>query len=390
VLILILAVAKQFYYMKDIRMVDLNSQYLKIKPEVDKAIQDVLNSSAFINGAPVKEFQHNLENYLKVKHAIPCGNGTDALQIAMMALGLEPGDEIITTSFTFIATVEVIALLKLKPILVDVNPKTFNIDIDELKKAITPKTKAIVPVHVFGQSADMDTIMNIAKEFDLKIIEDLAQAIGTDYTFNDGTTKKVGSIGDFGCTSFFPSKNLGAFGDGGALFTNDDKLAEIARSIVNHGMKVKYRHETIGINSRLDTIQAAILNIKLAKLDSYINSRQDAAKFYDNAFKSISNLTIPFRDNKSTHTFHQYTLITKNINREELQSFLKENNIPSMVYYPIPIHLQKAYEYLGYKKGDLPITEELCNSVISLPMHTELNEDQLLYIVNNVIKFVTK
>ncbi len=376
--------------MNKIQMVDLQSQYQKIKNEVNDSISEVIESSSFINGPKVKEFQHNLENYLKVKHVIPCGNGTDALQIALMALGLKPGDEVITADFTFIATVEVVALLGLKLKFVDVNPDTFNLDVAQIESAITSATKAIVPVHIFGQSSDMESIMKIAKKHHLHVVEDTAQAIGADYTFSDGTEKKLGTIGTVGCTSFFPSKNLGCYGDGGALYTNDDKLAEKIRQIANHGSKVKYFHDEIGVNSRLDSIQATVLNVKLNYLDDYISARQKAAEYYDNAFKNHPNIRIPFRDEKSTHVFHQYTIKVQNIDRDGLKEFLNSNDIPAMIYYPYPLHLQKAYQYLGYKKKDFPVTEDLSKVVLSLPMHTELTEEQLKYITEKVLEYADK
>ncbi len=376
--------------MEQIRMVDLKGQHAKIKDEINIAINRVIETTSFINGPAVKEFQKNLENYLSVKHVIPCGNGTDALQVAMMALGLKPGDEVITTSFTFIATAEVIALLGLTPVLVDVEPDTFNIDPKAIKKSITPKTKAIVPVHLFGQCANMDEIMKIAGENNLFVIEDACQAIGADYIFNDDLRKKAGTIGHIGCTSFFPSKNLGAYGDGGAIFTNDDDLAKKLRSIVNHGMTVIYYHDHIGVNSRLDSIQAAILNIKLKHLDEYAEARNKAAEYYNLAFANNPKLITPVKFEKSTHVFHQYTLVTKDINRKELQEFLNEKGIPAMVYYPVPLHIQKAYQDSRYKKGDFPITEDLSERVISLPMHTELDDEQLKYITDSVLEFVNK
>ncbi len=369
-------------------MVDLKGQYEKIKPEIDHAIQEVINSTAFINGPAVKEFQNNLENYLGVKHVIPCGNGTDALQVSMMALGIEPGDEVITVSFTFIATVEVIALLKLTPILVDVEPDTFNINPEAIEKAITPKTKAIVPVHLFGQCADMQKIMNIADKHNLYVIEDACQAIGADYRFDDGTNKKAGTIGHTGCTSFFPAKNLGAYGDGGAIFTNDEKLAKKLRSVVNHGMTVRYHHDDIGVNSRLDSLQAAILNIKLKHLDEYAEARRNIAKYYDKVFAEHPNLQIPVRAKNSNHVFHQYTLKTKNINRDGLINHLKGKGIPCAVYYPVPMHMQKAYKDSRFKEGNLPVTEDLSKRVISLPMHTEMNEEQLEFITGAVLEYV--
>lgn len=369
-------------------MVDLKNQYLKIKPEVDKAIADVIDSTAFINGPAVREFQSDLEQYLGVKHVIPCANGTDALQISMMALGLKAGDEVIAPSFTFIATAEVIALLGLTPVLVDVDPDTFNIDPQSVRRAITPKTRAIVPVHLFGQCADMDEIMQIAKEFSLYVIEDNAQAIGAEFHSAGGWVKKAGTIGDIGCTSFFPSKNLGCYGDGGAIFTNDDLLAQKIRSIANHGMKIRYYHDDIGVNSRLDSIQAVILKVKLKHLDEYARLRQKAAKAYDRAFSECKNLKVPARYSKSTHVFHQYTLVTRGIDRNKLQEFLAGKDIPAMIYYPVPIHLQKAYLDERYKPGDFPVTEALCKSVISLPMHTELDDEQIAYITSSLLEFV--
>jgi UDP-2-acetamido-2-deoxy-ribo-hexuluronate aminotransferase len=374
--------------MRPIRMVDLKTQYEKIKPEVDAAIHEVLDTTSFINGPAVQRFQKNLEEYLGVKHVIPCANGTDALQVSMMALDLQPGDEVITVSFTFVATVEVIALLKLTPILVDVEPGTFNMDIEALKKAITPKTKAIVPVHLFGQCADMEPIMEIAREHNLFVIEDNCQAIGSDYTFSDGSTKKTGTIGHIGTTSFFPSKNLGCYGDGGAIFTNDDAMATRLRYIVNHGMYVRYYHDEIGVNSRLDSIQAALLDVKLKHLDEYAAARRKAADGYDRAFTSNPKLQTPVRSPLSTHVFHQYTLVTKDINRDKLLDHLQAKNIPCAVYYPVPMHMQKAYLDPRYKEGDLPVTEHLSRTVISLPMHTELDEEQIAYIAGAVLEFV--
>jgi UDP-2-acetamido-2-deoxy-ribo-hexuluronate aminotransferase len=371
----------------NIQMVDLKGQYDKIKEEVDTAIMEVIVSTSFIKGPEVKAFQEELESYLDIKHVIPCGNGTDALQIALMALGLKPGDEVITSDFTFAATVEVIGLLNLVPVFVDVDRDTFNIDIDEIKKAITPKTKAIIPVHLFGQCANMESIMEIAKENNLSVIEDTAQAIGADYTFSNGDVKKAGTIGHIGTTSFFPSKNLGCYGDGGALFTNDDDLAKRLSAIVNHGMYKRYYHDEIGVNSRLDSIQAAILRVKLPNLDNYNMERKAVAEYYNNAFLDIEELETPVVSKNSTHVFHQYTLKTKGINRDELITFLKEKGIPAMVYYPIPLHHQKAYIRPEFKDENYPITMELCKSVISLPIHTEMDENQLLYITQSVNKF---
>jgi dTDP-4-amino-4,6-dideoxygalactose transaminase len=374
--------------MMNIPMVDLKTQYNRVKNEIDQAILNVVENTAFINGPAVKEFQTGLEQYMGVKHVIPCANGTDALQIAMMALDLKPGDEVITTSFTFVATVEVIALLQLVPVLVDALPGTYNIDPVALEKAITPKTKAIVPVHLFGQCADMESIMAIAEKHNLYVIEDNCQAIGAYYTFSDGTRKQAGTIGNVGTTSFFPSKNLGCYGDGGAMFTNDDTLAEKLRMISNHGMKVRYYHDSIGVNSRLDTIQAAVLNVKLAQLDTYIANRQNAAAYYDKAFANHPNITIPARDPKSTHVFHQYTLVLNGVDRSALQAKLQEKGISSMVYYPVPMHMQKAYMDDRYKEGDFPVTETLSHNVMSLPMHTELTDEQLAYIVEGLIEAI--
>jgi UDP-2-acetamido-2-deoxy-ribo-hexuluronate aminotransferase len=376
--------------MKKIQMVDLGSQYQKIQQEIDSAVIDVIRSTQFINGPEVKNFQKALEDYLGVRNVIPCANGTDALQVAMMGLDLKPGDEVITTSFTFVATVEVIALLGLTPVLVDVLPDTFNIDPIALKKAITPKTKAIVPVHLFGQCTDMKEIMNIAEENNLFVIEDNAQAIGADYIYDDGTRKKAGTIGHVGATSFFPSKNLGCYGDGGAIFTNNDELAQKLQIVVNHGMQTRYYHDTVGVNSRLDSIQAVILKIKLKYLDQYAAARQKAANYYNNAFKETSKLITPVTSSFSTHVFHQYTLVTKGIDRNKLQEYLMSKEVPAMIYYPVPMHMQKAYIDPRYKEGDFPVTEMLSKSVISLPMHTELDEEQLSYITKNVLDFVNQ
>jgi UDP-2-acetamido-2-deoxy-ribo-hexuluronate aminotransferase len=375
---------------KKIQMVDLKSQYEKIKSEVDTAIQNVLTNTAFINGPEVKEFQKELEAYLGVKHVIPCANGTDALQIAMMALDLKPGDEVITADFTYVATAEVIGLLGLKPVLVDVVPDTFDIDIAAIEKAITPKTKAIVPVHLFGQCADMDKIMALAKKHNLYVIEDTAQAIGAEYTSADGSKKKAGTIGTIGCTSFFPSKNLGCYGDGGAIFTNDDALAAKIRMIANHGQSVQYVHDSIGVNSRLDSIQAAVLRIKLRDLDNYAAARNKAANYYDKAFANNPKLKTPARAKFSNHVFHQYTLQLSGVDRTALREYLASKDIPAMIYYPIPLHLQKAYLDPRYKEGDFPVTEKLCASVVSLPMHTELDEESLKYITTSVLEFVNK
>ncbi|MBE0646940.1 MAG: DegT/DnrJ/EryC1/StrS family aminotransferase [Bacteroidales bacterium] len=376
--------------MKKIQMVDLQQQYQQIKPEIDKGIQEVIDACAFINGPAVKSFQTDLETYLNVKHVIPCANGTDALQVSMMALGLQPGDEVITTSFTFIATAEVIALLQLTPVLVDVDPDTFNIDPDAIVRAITPKTRAIVPVHLFGQTAPMEEIMEIARRHNLFVIEDNCQAIGSDYIFNNKSQKKAGTIGHVGCTSFFPSKNLGCYGDGGAIFTNDDELANQLRVIVNHGMTVRYYHDLIGVNSRLDSIQAAVLKVKLKHLDEYAAKRRAAADYYDKAFAGNPHLKTPVRYSKSTHVFHQYTLVTKNIDRKALLDFMASREIPVMIYYPVPLHMQKAYLDPRYKEGDFPVTEALSQHVISLPMHTELDEEQLAYITSSLLEFINR
>lgn len=374
--------------MKQIPMVDLAGQYQKIKPEVDAAIAEILTNTSFINGPAVKQFQQSLEQYLGVKHVIPCGNGTDALQVAMMALDLKPGDEVITTSFTFIATAEVIALLKLTPILVDVDKDTYNIDPKAIEKAITPKTKAIVPVHLFGQCADMDAIMGIAKRHKLYVIEDNAQAIGADFTSADGSVKKAGTIGNIGCTSFFPSKNLGCYGDGGAIFTDDDELAKRMRVIVNHGMEVRYYHDTIGVNSRLDSIQAAVLDIKLKHLDEYAEARRYAANYYNKAFAASDKLKTPVTSPFTTHVFHQYTLVTNQVNRQKLMEHLQSKGIASAIYYPVPLHMQKAYIDPRYKQGDFPVTESLSDTVISLPIHTEFDDEGLKYVADAVLEFV--
>lgn len=372
---------------KKIQMVDLIGQYEKIQTEIDAAVLGVIRSSAYINGPEVKSFKAELEQYLGVKHVIPCANGTDALQIAMMALGLKPGDEVITADFTYAATAEVIGLLGLSPVLVDVYPDTFDINVEAIEKAITPKTKAIVPVHLFGQCADLERIMALAKKHNLFVIEDVAQAIGADYTFSDGTKKKAGTIGHIGCTSFFPSKNLGAYGDGGAMYTNDDQLAETLRVISNHGQTKLYYHDLIGVNSRLDSIQAAVLRIKLRYLDSYAAARNQVADYYDNAFANHPKIKTPVRAKNSNHVFHQYTLQLNGVDRQALRDYLSSKDIPAMVYYPVPLHLQKAYSDPRYKAGDFPVTEKLCASVISLPMHTELAEETLKYITDAVLEF---
>jgi UDP-2-acetamido-2-deoxy-ribo-hexuluronate aminotransferase len=370
----------------DIQMVDLYSQYQNIKDEIDMAMQEVIRSSVFVKGGKVKEFEDRLSEYLDVKHVISCGNGTDALQIALMALDLNEGDEVITTPFTFVSTLEVLALMKLKPILVDVDSDSFNIRPDLINNHIGHMTKAIVPVHLFGQCADMESIRQIARENNLFIIEDACQALGTEYIFKSGLTAKAGTIGDIACNSFFPTKNLGAFGDGGALYTNNDELAENMRSIANHGMSKRYYYQQIGLNSRLDAIQAAILDVKLKYLDQYIAERQATADFYDQKLSKIQELVIPARVSYSSHTFHQYTIQVPK-KRDELQKFLANKGIPSMIYYPVPLHLQEAYQYLGYKKGDFPVSEKLSEQVLSLPMHTELTEEQLNYITSAIREF---
>ncbi len=376
--------------MRPIQMVDLKTQYQKLKPEIDKAVIDVLESSAFINGKPVQQFADALAAYLGVKHVIPCANGTDALQISMMALGLQPGDEVITPSFTYIATTEVVALLGLKPQFVEVDKQTFCMDVESLRKQITAKTGAIVPVHLYGQAANMEAIMQVAKEHNIPVIEDNAQAIGSDYVYTNGTTKKTGAIGTIGCTSFFPSKNLGAYGDGGAMFTDDDDLAQKLKMIANHGQQKKYYHEVVGCNSRLDTVQAAVLNIKLRELDNYIAARRKAADYYDAAFANHVKITTPFRAAYSKHVFHQYTLLLEGVDRDGLNEYLASKNIPSMIYYPVPGHRQKMFEHLGSASVDLPITDWLTERVISLPIHTELDEEQLNYIASSVLEYVNQ
>jgi dTDP-4-amino-4,6-dideoxygalactose transaminase len=384
--------------MNKIQMVDLKGQYASIKEVVNSSIQEVIDTASFINGPKVKEFQSNLEAYLGVKHVIPCANGTDALQIAMMGLGLKPGDEVITADFTFAATVEVIALLGLTPVLVDVDPDKFNIDIEAIKKAITPKTKAIVPVHLFGQCANMDAIMELAKAHNLFVIEDNAQAIGATYTSENGSKAKAGTLGHVASTSFFPSKNLGCYGDGGAIFTNDDALAHTIRGIVNHGMYKRYHHDVVGVNSRLDSIQAAVLDAKLPKLDGYNKARQSAARKYNAAFKNHPNIVTPkagngcetICDNCDCHVFHQYTLKIQNADRDALVAHLQAHDIPCGVYYPIPLHKQKAYVDDRYNDADFSVTNKLIDAVISLPMHTELDDDQIDCITTTVIDFLSK
>ena len=373
--------------MKKIQMVDLQSQYYKIKNDVDNAVLNVMDSAAFINGPEVKSFQNEMETYLDVKHVIPCANGTDALQIALMALDLKEGDEVITADFTFAATVEVIHLLKLKSVLVDVDYDTFTISTEAIRKAITPKTKAIIPVHIFGQCANMEEILKIAEEFNLFVVEDNAQAIGAQYTFSDGTVRYAGTMSTVGTTSFFPSKNLGCYGDGGAIFTNNDDLAHRLRGIVNHGMYERYYHDEVGVNSRLDSIQAAVLRKKLPHLDSYNDARRKAADYYDEAFAGNENILTPKRSESSTHVFHQYTLRILNGKRNELQKFLAEKEIPAMIYYPVALRKQKAY-FQESNDADFVNTDQLLDQVISLPMHTELDEEQLKFITEAVLEFM--
>lgn len=376
--------------MRPIQMVDTKTQYHKIKTEVDAAVLGVLESSVFIGGKVVAGFAENLAKYHNSKHCIPCANGTDALQIAMMALGLQPGDEVITPSFTYIATVEVAALLHIKPVFVEVDPKTFCIDPAAIEKAITPKTKAIVPVHLYGQAANMEAIMQIAAAHNLFVIEDNAQGIGNDFTFSNGTTQKTGSIGHIGCTSFYPSKNLGAYGDGGAMFTNDDDLAVKLRMIASHGQSKQYYHDVVGCNSRLDAIQAAILDIKLKHLDEYIAARVKAADFYDKGFANNKKITTPFRDANNKHVFHQYTLILEGVDRDGLKQFLADKGIPAMIYYPVAAHQQKMFDAFGGNSYQLPVTDWLTERVISLPIHTELDEEQQQYIIDNLLQFINK
>ncbi|MEQ3662434.1 MAG: DegT/DnrJ/EryC1/StrS family aminotransferase [Flavobacterium sp.] len=375
--------------MRKLQMVDLKSQYEKIKDEVNTSIQEVLDTNTYINGPLVHQFQADLEKYLGAKHVIPCANGTDALQIAMMGLDLKPGDEVITADFTFAATVEVIALLQLTPVLVDVDMNNMNISIEAIKKAITPKTKAIVPVHLFGRAANMDAIMEIANEHNLYVIEDNAQAIGANYTSKDGSKTKVGAIGHVGATSFFPSKNLGCYGDGGAIFTNDDALAHTLRGIVNHGMYERYHHDVVGVNSRLDSIQAGVLKAKLSRLDEYNTERRKAANKYNTAFASNSNIVTPnFDMNGDDHVFHQYVMRITNGKRDALLAHLQNKDIPCAIYYPIPLHSQKAYADTRYNEADFPVTNQLCKEVIALPMHTELDDEQIKFITDSVLEFV--
>ncbi|MBO4577953.1 MAG: DegT/DnrJ/EryC1/StrS family aminotransferase [Paludibacteraceae bacterium] len=371
--------------MTPIQMVDLQRQYRKIKPEIDAAIQAVIDSAAFVKGAQVEQFARHLEAYTGAKHVIPVANGTEALQIALMALELKPGDEVITPTFTFIATAEVVALLGLTPVVVDVDWGTMNMSVEAVRKAITKKTKAIVPVHLFGQCADIEPLLALAREHNLYVVEDTAQAIGARYTFSDGHTAQAGTMGNIGCTSFFPSKNLGCYGDGGAIFTNDDELAQKIRVIANHGMTIRYHHDLIGVNSRLDTIQAAILDTKLPHLDDYIAARQRAADYYDRAFAGCDKILVPERSKNSTHVFHQYTLRIVGADRDALREALTQAGVPAMIYYPIPLHLQKAYQDPRYKQGDFPVAERLASCVLSLPMHTELDDEQLAFITEQVL-----
>ena len=371
-------------------MVDLVTQYEKIKPQVDAAILDVIAKAQFINGPEVSEFQKEMEAYLGVKHVIPCANGTDALQIALMALGLKPGDEVITPSFTYIATTEVIALLGLKPVFVEVEKDSFCVDPAAIEAAITPKTKAIVPVHLYGQAANMDAIMEIANSHGLFVVEDNAQAIGSDYHHTNGKSSKTGTIGHIGCTSFFPSKNLGCYGDGGAIFTNDDELAGKLRMIANHGQSKRYYHDVVGCNSRLDSIQAAVLRIKLRELDNYIDARRKVADHYDQFLAQFEGVTVPVRDKYSRHVFHQYTLQLNGIDRDALHEFLATKDVPSMIYYPVPAHRQKMFESFGSSSTDLPLTDWLTERVISLPIHTEMEQEQLDHICNSIAEFLKK
>ena len=374
--------------MEQIQMVDLRGQYARIKSEVDAGIREVIDSAAFVKGGKVAEFQHELEQYLGVKHVIPVGNGTDALQIALMALGLKSGDEVIVPTFTFVAAAEVAALLGLVPVLVDVDVRTFNVSVEAVKRAITPRTKAIVPVHLFGQNADMEALLSLAAEHGLRVVEDACQSIGAWYTFSDGRRVRSGCMGDVGCTSFFPSKNLGCYGDGGAIFTNDDSLAAAMRAIANHGMTVRYHHDRVGVNSRLDSIQAAVLQVKLRHLDEYGAARKQAAAWYDRAFADVDKLVVPVRVPQSEHVYHQYTLQLNGIDREALRAYLAERGIPTMIYYPVPLHLQQAYRDARYQPGDFPVAERLCQCVLSLPMHTELSEEQLEYITRSVLEYI--
>jgi UDP-2-acetamido-2-deoxy-ribo-hexuluronate aminotransferase len=373
--------------MHGLKMVDLKAQYLSIKPEIDEAIQRVLNSTAFIQGPEVSTFANALANYVQASHAVPCANGTDALQIALMALDLKPDDEVILPVHTYVATAEVIALLGLTPVFIDVDEKTFNLDVDQIESKITSKTRAIVPVHLYGQCADMEPLLNVAAKHSIYVIEDTAQALGAKYTFRNGEVKHAGTMGTIGTTSFFPSKNLGCYGDGGAIFTNDQALAEKLKMIANHGQRIKYHHDLIGVNSRLDTLQAAILNVKLNYLDDYSTKRNKAADYYDENLKNLNGVTIPFRAANSTHVFHQYTLKIENGKRDNFKSYLEKNGIPSMIYYPVPLHLQKAYRRDGFGEGSFPVTEGLSKNVISLPIHTEMKHEELDFITTTVKRY---
>ena len=374
--------------MRKIEMVDIRSPYLRLQPDIDKGIAGVMDTAAFIKGPAVKQFRNDLADYLGVPFIIPCANGTDALQVALMALNLQPGDEVITSNFTFISTVEVLLLLRLKPVLVDVDPLTFNIDPDKIREAVTPKTKAIIPVHLFGQPADMKAIRNIALERGLAIIEDNAQSLGSKCFDIDGLDKMAGTIGNIGTTSFFPTKPLACYGDGGALMTADPHLAETLDMIINHGAKVKYHHEIIGVNSRLDTIQAAILSVNLKNLDDFIARRRNVAAIYDERLSAVAGIKTPFADGKGTHIYHQYTILLDPSIRNSVQNRLKEKGIPSLIYYPVPLSLQKAINFAGYREGDFPVTENLCKSVLSLPIHTEMDPEQMDYICTNLLNII--
>lgn len=374
-------------YKNSIQMVDLKTQYHRIKNEIDEAVLSAIEDTAYINGPAVKEFAVELAGFNQVKHVIPCANGTDALQIALMAIDAKPGDEVIVPAFTYIATVEVIALLQLVPVFIDVTPDTFQLEISHLESLITDKTIAVIPVHLYGQCSDMETINQIARKHNLAVIEDTAQAIGAEFTFKNGTISKAGTIGTIGTTSFFPSKNLGCYGDGGAIFTNDDHLAQKLQMIANHGQSRKYYHDSIGVNSRLDTLQAAILRVKLKHLLRYTASRNEVADRYDTAFKDHNHIQIPVRVQNSTHVFHQYTIKIKNGQRNAFQEYMKSEGIPTMIYYPLPVHLQKAYLHYGYKKGDFPVSEQLCEDVISLPIHTEMDSDEQQHIIETALKY---
>ncbi len=376
--------------MRTIQMVDLQTQYQHIKADIDRGIQSVIDSSQFIKGPAVSAFQEHLEAYMGARHVIPVGNGTDALQIALMVLGLKAGDEVITPTFTFISTAEVVALLGLTPVVVDVDWETMNVSVDAIRRAITPRTKAIVPVHLFGQCADMESIIGLAREHHLYVVEDACQAIGAQYTFANGMVKQAGTIGNVGCTSFFPSKNLGCYGDGGAIFTDDDALAERMRALANHGMVIRYHHDNVGVNSRLDSIQAAVLDAKLPHLDAYIHARQVAAAYYDRAFANNPHILVPGHHSQSTHVYHQYTIRLVGVVRDHIREALAQAGVPTMIYYPVPLHLQKAYQDARYRQGDFPVAEHLATCVLSLPMHTELDTEQLEYITHTILDIVGK